>query len=118
MSPKDFRYRHEDELGNWIWNLQDVKRTPYHLPELIQAANVIYTEGEKDADNVTAALDSVDTGGHRFAVTTSGGVGDWRDEYAAYFAGRDVVILPDNDDQGRHHAEQVASAIHLIGGRR
>lgn len=110
--PKDFRYRHEDELGNWVWNLQDVKRAPYNLPKLIQAVNVIYCEGEKDADNVATALDGVDLGGKRFAVTTSGGVKDWRDEYAPYFAGREVVILPDNDEQGRQHAEQVATAIH------
>jgi AAA domain/CHC2 zinc finger len=110
-NPKSFRYRHEDESGNWVWSKGD-RYAPYGLPDLVTAANVIYVEGEKDADNVRTELGKLNLNGRGFAVTTSGGANDWRDEFAPYFAGRDVVILPDNDTPGRVHAQQVAAAIH------
>jgi len=110
--PKDFRYRHEDDSGCWIWKQGD-ERVPYNLPQLIAAANVIYVEGEKDCDNVSAALAALKLT-KSFAVTTSGSTEDWQDEFANYFTGRDVVIIPDNDDPGRKHAEKVAGAIHRL----
>lgn len=36
-SPKDFRQRRPDGAGDWIWNLDGVRRVPYRLPELITA---------------------------------------------------------------------------------
>jgi hypothetical protein len=36
--PKDFRQRRPDGSG-WIFNLDGVRRVPYRLPELIEAAN-------------------------------------------------------------------------------
>jgi putative DNA primase/helicase len=40
-----------------------------------------------------------------------GGAEKWRPEYSATLRGRHVVILPDHDDKGRLHAEQVAQAL-------
>ena len=46
------------------------------------------------------------------ATTTHGGAGHWREEDGVYFAGKTVVILPDNDEPGRKHAEQVAASAY------
>jgi len=69
--------------------------TLYNLPELLRSVRegypVYIVEGEKDVD----ALKKL---GH--TATTAGGVNDWKKEFAAYFTGAKVVILPDNDEPG------------------
>lgn len=108
FEPKDFRQRRRDDAGNWSWELDGVRRVPYRLPELIAAVEqgelICIVEGEKDAD---ALADIGCT-----ATTNPGGAGNWRDDYNAALEGALIVILPDNDNAGRTHAEQVARALH------
>ena len=40
------------------------------------------------------------------------GAGKWRDSYSEYLRGAKCVILPDNDDPGRKHAQQVARSLY------
>ena len=61
-------------------------------------------EGDKDADRL-AKLGAVVT-------TNVGGAGKWRPEFAAHLRGRKIVALPDNDDTGRKHAQDVARSAH------
>lgn len=115
-SPKDFRQRRPrrtnartDHGEDWDWSLGNVQRIPYGLPELLAAdatSWVHVVEGEKDADRLRA-LGLV-------ATCNVGGAGKWRDEYGRYFIGRRVVILLDNDEAGRRHAEQVARALNDV----
>jgi putative DNA primase/helicase len=102
--PKDFRQRKRNGSG-WNWSVKGVRVVPFRLPELMAApdAVVFVVEGEKDVDNL-AAVGLV-------ATCNAGGAGKWRDKHAAFLKGRHVVILPDNDDPGRKHAEQVASSL-------
>lgn len=69
--------------------------TLYRLPEVIKAVKAGYpvyiVEGEKDVETLR------DMG---YVATTAGGVNDWRKEYAPYFTGAQVIILPDNDKSG------------------
>lgn len=69
--------------------------TLYRLPGLVKAIRneypVYIVEGEKDVETLR------DIG---YTATTAGGVNDWRKEYASYFTGAKVVILPDNDRPG------------------
>jgi DNA primase len=108
FEPKTFKIRRPDGNGNWIWNLQGIKRVPYHLPELIQAKEnnlpVIICEGEKDVDNVREKLDFV-------ATTTAQGSNAWSNDYTDFFDGLDVMILPDNDQPGRKYANDVALSL-------
>jgi len=104
--PKDFRQRRPDGNGGWDYKLGNVRRVPYRLPELLKAAPaepVFIAEGEKDVNRL-AALGLV-------ATCNVGGAGKWRGEYNQHFAGRDVVILPDNDDPGEQHACKVAAML-------
>jgi hypothetical protein len=69
----------------------------------VLADEIYWPEGEKDVDTL-----------HRIGLlaTTFGGTGDGLPEgCAAYFAGRNVVILADNDEGGRQHAERKAALI-------
>jgi len=90
----------------FINNVNGVRRVPYNLPALLAAdasQPVFVTEGEKDADAL-GALDLV-------ATTNPGGAGKWQREYGEHLRGRDVVVLPDNDDARRNHAAQVQAAL-------
>jgi hypothetical protein len=103
--PKAFRQRRPDGRGGFVWDLDGVRRVPYHLPELLTSIGVIYvTEGEKDADRL-AELNLT-------ATCNPGGAGNWRGEFNSHFTGRDVVILPDNDGAGLNHADDVARSLY------
>jgi hypothetical protein len=64
---------------------------------------VFYLEGEKDVDRARSV--------GLLATTNPMGAGKWRDEYAAFFQGRHVVVLPDNDADGAHHAKLVVQGV-------
>jgi 5S rRNA maturation endonuclease (ribonuclease M5) len=105
-TPKEFKQRHPDGKGDWTWNLQGVRRVPYHLPEVVKASEVWIVEGEKDADTLTAL---------GFTATTNPlGAGKWLTEYNQHFTGKAVIICGDNDVKGTEHVEQVARALHGI----
>jgi putative DNA primase/helicase len=92
----------------WISGKPKGPKVPYMLPELIAAgpAMPIYiVEGEKDADNLVK-LGFVATCNSEGADNGSGK--KWTSDLNQYFANRDVFIIPDNDAQGRKHAEHVA----------
>jgi RecA-family ATPase len=111
FEPKNFRQRRPGGNGEWIWNLDDVRRVPYRLPELIEAlANgspVFVVEGEKDVD----ALRELNIP----ATCNPQGAGKWRMEYSEYFSGATVYVLADNDDPGRAHARQVSESLTRAG---
>jgi hypothetical protein len=77
---------------------------PFH-PE-VAADALIWPEGEKDVDTITRM------GGLAF---TFGGTGDGLPANAAEYLGqRDVVILADNDQGGRDHAQNKAALAHTV----
>jgi len=102
---KRFLQRRPDGDGGWAWNLRGVPRVLYRLPELQadREATVCIVEGEKDADRL--AREGL------VATTNSGGAGKWRREYTDLLRGREVAIIPDNDEPGRRHAHGVAHSL-------
>lgn len=81
---------------------------PYRLPELLAAPTqlVVVAEGEKDCEN----LASIGV----LATCNAGGAGKWTGEHSAFLSGRRVIVLPDNDQSGRNHAQQVAESLYGI----
>jgi putative DNA primase/helicase len=104
LEPKDFRQRRPDGKGGWIWSVKDCRRFPYRLADLQKYpdATVFVCEGEKDADRVASL-------GH---CATTVACGDWTDDCVRTLAGRDCVILEDNDEAGRKKAHEAAKALH------
>lgn len=103
---KDFKQRAPDGKGNWVWSLAGVKRILYCLPELLAsdlAAIVWICEGEKDVDRLRSL--------NLIATCNPMGAGKWLDEFSDSLAGRDVVVVEDNDQPGRDHAEQVCQSL-------
>ena len=103
-APKDFKVRRPNGEGGWVYSVKGVKRVPYRLPEILECHMVFVTEGEKDADTGSSDLG---------LPTTTGpfGAGKWRREYNAYFAGKIVRLIPDNDEEGRKHMQAVACSL-------
>lgn len=113
FEPKDFRQRRPDTNGSWVWNLKEVRRVLYRLPDVLQAVAsgelIILVEGEKDVASL------VNNG---FCGTCNPmGAGKWEDGYTETLRGADVVILPDNDEPGRKHAQLVASKLSGVAKR-
>jgi hypothetical protein len=108
--PKGFKQRRPDGRGGWTWNVSGVRRVLYRLPAVLQAVadgrRVWVVEGERDADAL-AELGLC-------ATCNSGGAGKWKPEYGEVLRGARVAVIPDADEPGRKHAQQVAAALHGI----
>ena len=106
FEPKGFVQRRPDGKGAHVWNLEGVRRILYRLPDIINSGPVSFifvVEGEKDADRLTRE--------DVIATTCPGGAGKWHLVDNSPLQGRHVVILPDNDNTGHQHAQQVATAL-------
>ncbi len=104
--PKSFSFRRPDGKGDWIYDIKDIERVPYKLPEILgsEKADPIYIpEGEKDADY----LDLLGF----IATTNPMGAGNWNDEYNKYFKDRTVILIPDNDKQGKEHCINIGNNL-------
>jgi hypothetical protein len=101
---KFFSWRRPDGNGGWIKERGD-RVVPYRLPDLLQYPDgtIFLCEGEKDADRVASL---------GYCATNVGQKDLEQETCAAYFAGRDVVILKDNDDTGLERATTSATALH------
>jgi KaiC/GvpD/RAD55 family RecA-like ATPase len=103
---KKFQQRRPNGQGGWIWGLGGAAPLPYNLAKILKAKLVAVVEGEKDAENLTRL--------GMPATCNSGGAGHFKSELAQWFTGKDVVILPDNDEPGRKHAVMVARVLHPV----
>jgi len=102
FEPKSFKQRHKNGNGEWVWTMEGVRRVLYHLPEVLQAEEVFYVEGEKDADNLIAW--------GKIATTSSGGANNWKPELAAALKDKKVILIPDNDGAGYKYMQSVGNA--------
>ncbi len=110
-------YRNEDgskrfvcqhnETGEWVNGVGSAIRIPYRLPQTLEAISrgrpVLITEGEADADR--AAQNGLD------ATTNLFGAKKWTDECSLAVRGIVAVIVADNDDVGREHAQMVEQSL-------
>ncbi|MBT6485516.1 MAG: DUF3987 domain-containing protein [Planctomycetaceae bacterium] len=105
FEPKGFRQRRPKEGGGWDWSVKGVRVVPYRLPELLAEPQrpIFVVEGEKDADNL-AKIDIL-------ATCNAGGAGKWTAEHAKFIGDRQVIVIADNDEPGRKHAEDVARSL-------
>jgi hypothetical protein len=104
-NPKDFRQRRPNGNGGWIEKGSE-RRVLYRWPELLQFpdATVFVCEGEKDADRVASL--------NHCATTVANG--KWTQDCVNALAGRDCLILEDNDETGRKKALEAATLLHGV----
>lgn len=107
---KDFRQRRPDGNGGWVWDLKDVPRVLYRLPDLEKMCEkfpqrlVCVVEGEKKADRL------IEIG---IAATTSvcGASSPWLSAYSEYLSDKNVAVLPDNNEVGLRYAGAAAGSL-------
>jgi Domain of unknown function (DUF927) len=106
---KSYWQRRPDGKGGWINKVKGIEPVPYRLPELIAAIaarrTIFIAEGEKCCDIICGL------GLH--ATTNAGGAKKWRSELNHWFAGADIVLLPDNDlsGTGQKHAKLIGRSL-------
>ncbi len=103
---KVFPQRRPDEKGGWIKGLGNIRRLPFNLQGVLRADVVYLPEGEKDVNNLKKI--------GLTASCNSGGAGNWPDEITPYFKDKKIILLPDNDDPGRKHAESLTGKLHGV----
>ena len=91
--------------GKYKWNIKDIEKPLYNLPNIIRAVankeTIYITEGEKDADSLVG-----------LPATTSSASTSWPDKYSQILAGaKSVVIFRDNDAPGLDIAKKRLKAI-------
>jgi len=114
---KQFYIQHLSN-GRWV-NGGPEEKILYHLPALMEkpARLVFVLEGEKDCDQVGShgLLTTTNIDG---AVTSRKGAQEckWLESYTETLIGHPIVIIPDQDIAGRHHALHVAESLLQAGG--
>ena len=102
-----------DHPGEWIWNVDGVAVLPYRLPELVEAIAtghpVLIVEGERKADLLWSW--------NIAATCNAGGARKWKPEHAEFLRGADVVLVPDNDNVGWEHVNEVGASLVGIAKR-
>jgi 5S rRNA maturation endonuclease (ribonuclease M5) len=101
--PKAFRQRQPDSKGGWKWTMEGVSRVLYRLPQVLKSQLVVVAEGEKDCDTL------VELGW--VATCNVGGAEQWLDAYADFLVGKDVIVVPDDDQKGARHGKMVAESL-------
>lgn len=101
--PKGFRQRRFDVSGQPVWNLEGIRRVPYRLPELIEAAktgkDIFLSEGEKDADAL------------RELGFTASSFKNWTEDFNQFIQGSHVILCQDHDIPGITQANEAARII-------
>jgi len=106
---KKFLQRYPDGVGGWIWR-KHPRQVLYHLPEVLEAPIVFVVEGERDVDTLRR---------HGFVATTNAGGAEakWLPEFSEFLRGRDIILIPDNDQPGWERVRRIARALIGIAAR-
>jgi hypothetical protein len=99
FDPKGFRPGFFDNSGKWRWR-KHPRQMLYRLREVLEAPIVFLCEGEKDCETMRS---------WGFVATTNAGgaKAKWLQPYSAALRGREVILLPHNDQAGWDRAKTV-----------
>lgn len=101
--PKTFRQRVPLPDGSFSWSMEGVERYPFQLPKVLESEKVAICEGEKDCLALTKM--------GMVATCNPGGAKKWLPGFSRYFHEKCVFIIPDNDEPGQEHAQQVLRSL-------
>ena len=88
------------------WGIAGVTPIPYNWKAVHESEWCCIVEGEKDVETLKKLGVP--------ATTNSGGAKKWHHEFSEYLRGKRVIVLPDNDDVGREHAQLIARDLYGI----
>jgi putative DNA primase/helicase len=117
---KRFLQRKPNGKTGYDYKLGDITKPLYRLPELLVANQIMICEGDKDCNNVMHAFGEKAGSQHVSATTNFDGAGKWNAQDSMFFAGKRVVIFPDQDEIGKKHRQERGSGLcesHAIARR-
>lgn len=101
--PKGFFQRYPDGLGGWV-NRKHRHQVLYRLRDVIDAPIAFVVEGEKDVETLRSQ--------GFIATTIAGGAkAPWLATYTDVLRGREVILVPDNDEPGWELMRRIAKAL-------
>jgi hypothetical protein len=102
-----------DRPGKWVCNVVGVPAVPYRLAQTVEAIlnrhPILVVEGEAKADLLAKW--------NVAATCCVGGAGKWKSQHSEFLRGADVVLIPDADDAGAQHVQQVGASLNGIAKR-
>ena len=104
-NPKDFRQRYPDGRGGWIWR-KHPRQILYRLPEVLEAAILFVTEGEKDAETLREW-------GFCATCNAGGANAPWLPEFTEALRGREVILGSEREFVRRCHFTRLVSYCEL-----
>lgn len=114
FDPKDFMMRRPSDNGYHRWSVPMALFTIYNLPQVLTARTVFLLEGEKACDEIakwglvgTCSPNGASKTGESLAVK-------WLPRYTDCFIGKDVILLPDNDEPGENFMVHVYRALNEV----
>ena len=103
LSDKSFSWSHK-EKGKWTRGHRG-EPVLYNLPALKSNGDVFVVEGEKDVETMKRNGVIAVCGAH------GAGPGKWLPQYTESLKGRNVIVIPDNDVQGKNFAVETCNAL-------
>ena len=104
---KEYTQRLIGEKGNYIYSLKGFQRILYQLPALVKSTGIIYiAEGEKCCDALAAK--------ELTATTNPEGAAKFNSVDVSPLHNRDIVILPDHDQAGKSHTENILKTLNGV----
>lgn len=115
MPPKKFYIEHWDDVKNqWMKGFGGKKRILYRLPDLLDpdlhSEPVLWVEGEKDANRLEKL-------GLLSTTTPTGAASKLEGIDFSALGGREVIIIPDNDEPGKQYADKVKATLTGIAAK-
>jgi 5S rRNA maturation endonuclease (ribonuclease M5) len=85
------------------WTVKHIEPVLYNLPVISASSWAVVVEGEKDADTLIAWGIP--------GTTNAGGSKKWQDSFSDSLTGKDIILIPDNDEVGRHHMDIIGKSL-------
>ena len=89
-----------------VGDTKAIQTIPYRHQDWCDQDKVILVEGEKCAEALWERGIP--------ATCNAGGANKWTDSLNEYFKGKEVIILPDNDEAGKNHAKLVRRKLKQV----
>ena len=107
-APEPYYVARPSEDGAYKYGLGKIKIIPYNLPEILEAKGkkeiIIVTEGESKADCFSNL-------GYASTTAPFTGAEKWLSRFNKYLKYANVLVIADNDDEGRAFAETTFETI-------
>ena len=103
-SNKKFYWSHKDQNGKFVKG-RTGNPVPYNLAGIRDSDVIYFVEGEKDVETLRRL-------NKKATCLPDGAKSKWKDEFIPFFEGKNIYIIPDNDEPGKKYALGFAANVY------